>query len=175
MTRHLMALCLCLLTLGFAAQAQTTEKPPAYKQYPVIPAFPLTLVNGQTITKNDLKKNVQTLVFIFSVECDHCKHMTEEVEKNISKFKNTQIVMITWSNNYDIRAIKSFVKEFDLKKYTNISIGTEGYSYIVQKYYKIETTPYIAVFNANGKLSKAFRKAPEKVDTLITAVRAAKG
>ncbi|HEY0272082.1 MAG TPA: thioredoxin, partial [Chitinophaga sp.] len=96
MIRHLMALSLCLLTFGFTASAQETSSgQPAYKQYPVIPAFPLTLVDGHKITKNDLKKNVQTLVFVFSVECDHCMHMTDEIEKNIGKFKNTQILMVT--------------------------------------------------------------------------------
>ncbi|NNU33846.1 hypothetical protein HK413_06245 [Mucilaginibacter sp. S1162] len=36
----------------------------------------------------------------------------------------------------------------------------------MQKYFKIETTPYVAVYNSNGKLSKAFRKQPEVGDVL---------
>lgn len=74
--------------------ANTSTKPP-YLQYPIIPAFPLSLADGHTITKNDLKKNEKTMLFVFSVDCDHCKHLTEEMLKNIDKFKKTQIVMVT--------------------------------------------------------------------------------
>lgn len=139
-----------------------------------LPPYKILKTDSTWATPANLKHH-RTVLIYFSPDCPHCQHLTMEMREKIKQFGDAQIVMITWSNNYDIRAIKSFVKEFDLKKYTNISIGTEGYSYVVQKYYKIETTPYVAVYNADGKLSKAFRKAPEKVDSLIAAVKAAKG
>lgn len=83
-----------------------------------------------------------------------------------------QIVMITWSNNFDIRAIKTFYHDFDLKKYPNIIVGTEGYTYTVQKYFQIETTPYIAVYNRSGKMVKGFAKAPT-IEDLLAAVKKA--
>lgn len=166
MTRHLMVLCLCLLTLGFAAQAQTTEKPPAYKQYPVIPAFPLTLVNGQTITKNDLKKNVQTLVFIFSVECDHCKHMTEEVEKNIDKFKNTQIVMIT---PFQPERMKEYYDTYHIKNYPNITMASEATRQIMY-FYDLHYFPGLYIYDKKGKFVKGW-EGTAKLDSLTAYLK----
>lgn len=139
-----------------------------------MPPYRILTTDSNWATPANLKHR-RTVLIYFSPDCPHCQHLTMEMREKMKQFGDAQIVMITWSNNYDIRAIKSFVKEFNLKKYPNIIVGTEGYSYVIQKYYKIETTPYIAIFNAKGKLSKAFRKAPEQVDTLIKAVKAAKG
>jgi len=44
-------------------------------------------------------------------------------------------------------------------------VGTEGYTYLVQKYYDVHTTPYIALYDKNHKLVKAWDKAPS-VDEL---------
>ncbi len=52
--------------------------------------------------------------------------------------------------------------DFGLKKNTRIlPIGTEGYSLKVQKYYNVHTTPYIALYDKNGKLVKAYEKAAD--------------
>jgi hypothetical protein len=51
-------------------------------------------------------------------------------------------------------------------------VGTEGHSYVVQKYYQVKTTPYIAVYDRKGNLVKAFEKAPT-IDTLIATVKKA--
>jgi peroxiredoxin len=152
-----------------SCNAQNNETPGS-----AMPPYKILKTDSTWATPANLKHR-RTVLIYFSPDCPHCQHLTMEMREKMKQFGDAQIVMITWSNNYDIRAIKSFVKEFDLKKYPNIFVGTEGYSYGVQKYYKIETTPYIAVFNADGKLSKAFRKAPEKVDSLLTALKAAKG
>lgn len=138
-----------------------------------MPPYKILTTDSNWATPANLKHHKTVLIY-FSPDCPHCQHLTMEMRQKMKQFGDAQILMVTWSNNYDLRAIKSFVKEFDLKKYPNITVGTEGYTYQLQKYYHIETTPYIAVFNANGKLSKAFRKAPEKVDELIAAVKAAK-
>lgn len=157
-----------LIIVVFSCKAQNETPGAAMPQYKILKT------DSTWATPSNLKHR-RTVLIYFSPDCPHCQHLTMEMREKMKQFGDAQIVMITWSNNYDIRAIKSFVKEFNLKKYPNISVGTEGYSYLIQKYYSIETTPYIAVFNASGKLSKAFRKAPEKVDTLIAAVKAAKG
>lgn len=117
-------------------------------------------------------KHKKTLLIYFSPDCPHCQHLTAEIKQKIKQLSDTQIVMITWSNNFDIRAIKDFVRDYGLKKYPNIIVGTEGYTYTVQKYFMIETTPYIAVYNSDKKLVKGYSKAPS-IDELIKTVKAA--
>jgi len=156
---------LIIVALGCNAQNETPGS--------AMPPYKILTTDSNWATPAALKHR-RTVLIYFSPDCPHCQHLIMEMREKIKQFGDTQIVLITWSNNYDLRAIKSFVKEFDLKKYPNIVVGTEGYSYIVQKYYKIETTPFVAVYGANGKLSKSFRKTLENVNDLITAVKATK-
>ena len=52
-------------------------------------------------------------------------------------------------------------------------MGTEGYTYVVQRYYQVGTTPYIAIYDKKGKLSKTYTKPPEKIEELVAAVKKA--
>ena len=79
-----------------------------------------------------------------------------------------QIVLITFVTQ--LKAIQVFQRDFDLAKYHNITIGTEGYTYLVQKYYQIKNTPYIAIYNRNGKLSQAYPMVP-KIPVLMAALK----
>lgn len=137
-----------------------------------IPPYRILKTDSTFATPADLKKNRPVMLIYFSPDCPHCQRLMYEIRPKIKSFGDMQIVMITWSNNFDIRAIKTFYHDFDLKKYPNIIVGTEGYTYTVQKYFQIETTPYIAVYNRSGKMVKGFAKAPT-IEDLLAAVKKA--
>lgn len=136
-----------------------------------IPPYKILKADSTWATPANLKHR-RTMLIYFSPDCPHCQHLTNEMKKVMKQFGDTQILMITWSNNYDIRAIKAFVKDYGLAKYPNITIGTEGYTYLVQKYFKIETTPYVAIYNSNSQLVQSFKKAPD-IDDIVKAVKTA--
>jgi hypothetical protein len=50
--------------------------------------------------------------------------------------------------------LKPFVSEFNLNKYSTIKVGTEGYSFVVRKYYNVERFPFIAVYDKQIQLKK---------------------
>lgn len=156
----------CLVIAAGCSRAQENDKPGD-----AIPPYKILTTDSNWITPANLKAK-RTLLIYFAPDCPHCQHLTMDIKQKIKLFGDTQIMMITWSNNHDIRAIKNFVRDFDLKKYPNIQVGTEGYTYLVQKYFKVETTPFVAVYNSKGKLTKAFRKQPE-VEDVLKAVKAA--
>jgi thioredoxin-related protein len=156
----------CLIIAAGCTLAQDNEKLGA-----AIPPYRILTTDSSWVTPANLKAK-RTLLIYFSPDCPHCQHLTMDIKQKIKQFGDTQIMMITWSNNYDIRAIKNFVRDFDLRKYPAIKVGTEGYTYQVQKYFKIETTPFVAVYNSKGKLTKSFRKQPE-VEDVLKAVKAA--
>jgi len=95
-----------------------------------------------------------------------------EMKSKMKKFSNIQIVMVTFTEYSMLKMLKNFNRDFDLAKYHNLTVGTEGHTYVVQKYYQVRTTPYIAVYDHNGNLVKAFEKVPE-LDTLIATVKKA--
>jgi thioredoxin-related protein len=156
----------CLIIAAGCSRAQSNARPGAD-----IPPYKVLTTDSTWATPANLKHR-RTLLIYFSPDCPHCQHLTMDIKQKIKQFGDTQIMMITWSNNYDIRAIKNFVRDFDLKKYPNILVATEGYTYLIQKYFNVETTPYVAVYNSNNKLTKSFRNQPEVKDVL-NAVKAA--
>ena len=153
-----------LITLLFAigcTQAQTTYTPPA-----TIPPYRILTTDSVYVTPANLKKNKPVMVIYFSPDCGHCQHLMHEMKPKMKAFQNIQIVMITFVQQ--IKAIQVFYRDFDLKKYPNITVGTEGYTYLVQKYYKVKTTPYIAFYDKNGKLVQFFDHSP-LIDDVVKA------
>ena len=108
------------------------------------------------------------MVIYFAPDCSHCQHLMYDLKPKMNAFKNMQVVMITFAE--PLKATQVFYRDFDLKKYPNFTVGTEGYSLKVQRYYNVHTTPYIALYDKNGKLVKAYEKAPT-VDTLLAEVK----
>lgn len=131
-----------------------------------IAPFKITLVNGKTYTYNQLKKNTLTAVIYFSPTCDHCKDFTQELLKHEDQLKNKQLVMITYLPLADL---KSFDSLYNLSTKSFFKIGTEGYSFIVRKYYNIERFPFVALYDKQMKLVKIL-PGLDKPEVLAEAV-----
>jgi peroxiredoxin len=146
-------------------KAQTAPNPPAkppYLQYPIIPAFPLSLVDGHSITKNDLKRNEKTMVFVFSVDCDHCKHLTEEMLKNMDKFKKTQILMVT---PFKVEQMKEYYDQYKIKDYPNITMASEPTRQIMY-FYDLHYFPGLYIYDKKQQFVKGF-EGTAKIDSLL--------
>jgi thioredoxin-related protein len=137
-----------------------------------IPHFKILKADSTYFNYTDLQKDKPVMIIYFSPDCSHCQHMMYEMKPKMKKFGDTQIVMVTFTEFTMLKMLKSFNRDFDLQKYPNIIVGTEGHSYVVQKYYQVRTTPYIAVYDRKGNLVKAFEKPPT-IDTLIATVKKA--
>lgn len=162
--RYLFFLWLCCIPALLHAQSAPTTPPvkAPYLQYPIIPAFPLTLPDGHVISKNDIRKNIKTLVFVFSVDCDHCKHLTGEIIKNIDKFKDKQILMIT---PFKVEQMKTYYDEFKIQNYPNIIMASEPTRQIMY-FYDIKYFPGLFVYNKKHQLVKGF-EGEVKLDTIM--------
>jgi excinuclease UvrABC ATPase subunit len=92
-------------------------------------------------------------VMIFGPECDHCQAMTLELEKNIAKFKKTDIVMICHPSLKE--KLDFFNNITRHHKYANIYVGIDSAGFI-PKTYPYGTLPYINVYDKDRKLIKTF-------------------
>jgi len=135
---------------------------------PVIAPYRILTTDSVYVTPKNLKKHKPVMIIYFAPDCSHCQHLMMEMKPKMNELKNVQVVMITFVEQ--LQAIKVFYRDFDLAKYPNFIVGTEGYSYLVQKYYNIRSTPYIALYNKNGKLVNSYEKPP-KMDELVAAVK----
>lgn len=162
MKKLLLFFSLIAITLGAFAQETAINQN--------IPPYRILTTDSVYVTPAKLKKNTRLMIIYFAPDCSHCQHLVFDLKPKMKELGNTQIVMITWSKDFDIRAIKTFYRDYNLAAYPNITMGTEGYTYVVQKYYQVHTTPFIAIYNRKGKMVKYFDKPP-KVEDLIAAVK----
>lgn len=160
--RYLLLLCMC--AFPYLLQAQTNRQPvqAPYLQHKIIPPYKLTLPDGHTITKDDLRKNITTLVFIFSVECDHCKQLTEEMLKNMDKLKKTQILMIT---PFKPEQMKEYYDQYKIVNYPNIIMASEPTRQIMY-FYDMHYFPGLYVYNRKQSLVKGF-EGTTKLDQVL--------
>jgi len=113
--------------------------------------FKIRLTNGEGYTHDQLEKNKPVILIYFSPTCDHCKTFTEAMLKRIKSLQDRQIIMISY---VDIKEVKAFDDAYKLSNHQNIKIGSEGYTFVVQKYYKIQHFPFVAEYDKSGKLKK---------------------
>ena len=133
-----------------------------------IPPYRILTTDSVYLTPANLKKNTPTMIVYFSPDCSHCQHMMYELKPVMKSFSKAQVIMITFVQQ--IKAIQVFSRDFDLKKYPNFIVGTEGYTYKVQKFYQVKTTPFIAIYDRKGKLVKSYEKPP-KAEELAEVVK----
>ena len=137
-----------------------------------IPPFKILKADSTYFTPADLKKNKPVMIIYFSPDCSHCQHLVYDMKPKMKQFGDTQIVMVTFIDYSMLKMIKTFSRDFDLAKYPNIIVGTEGRSYVVQRYYQVKTTPYIAIYDRKGKLVTAYDKAPTMSELIATVKKA---
>ena len=137
------------LLLTFGLNGQTDSIQPPYKRFPTPPPFKLLLTDSSSyFTKADLEKKKPLLLMVFSPDCDHCKHETEELIKNIDKFKKVQIVMATWLS---FTEMKKFFLDYGLNKFDNITVGRDM-NFILPPFYNIKNLPFLAMYDKKGQL-----------------------
>ena len=111
------------------------------------------------------------MIIYFSPDCSHCQHLMKEMKPEMKKFGDTQIIMITYIQPAMLKEIRDFSHEFGLNRNPNIIIGTEGYTLLVQRYYQIAITPFIAIYNREGSFVKSFATPPDMSELVTTIIR----
>ena len=149
-------LTVALFSLTAFSQYNDTNPPeslPVYLRFPTLPAFTVyTIPDSTTFTRENLKKNTSTVFFIFSPDCEHCQHETENLKENIKLFKNTQIVMISylpWDE------IKKFYVDYGIANYSNITMARDT-KFFFPVFFKVRNFPSIFIYDKKGNFKKAF-------------------
>lgn len=120
--------------------------------------------NGKVFLAGNLPMGKAIVIIYFSPDCEECHELTTELLTRIKEFSNASIAMIT---NMPIDQVKHFVTEFQLEKYSNIYVGTEGDTFFVGRYYNVGKLPFMALHNKNGDLIKIYDKEISLEDLLF--------
>lgn len=138
--------------VAIAAFAQNNTEP-AYKRFPTLPPLKILLTDSTTwYTKANIPAKKATMIMVFDPECDHCQHETEEIVKNIDKFKDITIVMASPAQLFKI---KSFYAKYNLKRFKNIVMGRDT-GFVLPTFYKLSNLPFLAFYNKKGDLIDVF-------------------
>ncbi|HEY2581007.1 MAG TPA: thioredoxin-like domain-containing protein [Mucilaginibacter sp.] len=156
----------CFIISATCTFAQTQPQPKPFVPPVAIPPYHILNTDSVYVTPANLKKNKPVMIIYFAPDCSHCKNFMFEMKPHMDELKNVQVVMISFV--LQLKAIQTFYNDFNLKSYPNFTVGTEGYTYVVQRYYEVKTTPYIAIYGKDGKLVKAIDKSPNVDDVLAT-------
>ncbi|MGZ8518443.1 MAG: TlpA family protein disulfide reductase [Chitinophagaceae bacterium] len=148
------ALFVLAVSTTFFSRAQTDSLGLApYKRFPTVPPFKLLLTDSSShFTKADLPKKKAVLLMLFSPDCDHCKHETEEIIKNVDAFKKVQIVM---STTVPFEKMRDYYNHYDLKRFDNIIVGKDV-SYLLPVFYDIHNLPFLAFYNKKKELISVY-------------------
>jgi len=147
-----------LLLTSTAAFSQKTDSAAPYQQFPIIPPFKIQLMDSTTwFTKANLSSKKPTWLIYFSPDCGHCQMETEEIISNMKQLEKVQIVMIA---SRPFEDVKNFADHYKLNRFPNLKIGVDAARMVVN-FYKVEYTPFSALYDKKGKLIKIFRDAPE--------------
>lgn len=151
------------------AQNQSTFTQTQPQRIQNLPMYHILNTDSVNVTTTKLKKDKSVMIIYFSPDCSHCQHLMYELKPKLKELSGIQIVMISF---VQYKMIKEFYRDFGLSAYPNITVGTEGYTYEMQKYFEIKTTPYIAIYDKHGKLVKAYEKAPDVKELVDVAKKA---
>lgn len=162
-------LILCVFTFvcntGFS-QIDSAKDKPIYLRFPTIPEFTIYKAPDSTaFSRDDLKKKKNTIFIIFSPDCGHCQHETEMLTQNLQKFRNTQIVMVTYLPYSEM--IK-FYHIYKIAEYPQITMARDT-KFFFPVFFKVQNLPSIFIYDKNGNFKKAF-EGDVKPETILAAL-----
>jgi thioredoxin-related protein len=153
--------------MGNILLAQTpTDSLLRYKRIPTVPPFKLVVAPDSVVfIKDELKKKQATIVMIFSPDCDHCVHSTEDLLAHYNLFKKVQIVMAT---SLPYAHVKKFYTDLKLVDYPNVKVGTDA-AYFLGGFYDVRMYPAIFLYDKKGNFKQAF-DANTKWETIAASL-----
>lgn len=120
-----------------------------------IPKFRMLQTNGNYYTSNDIQRNKPLVLIYFAPDCEHCTVLMDQLFKKIHQLDKATVVMVSFKSPGEIAA---FEKKYQTGKYPNIKVGTEGFSYVLRNYYRLNKTPFTAVYNKKGELAFSYKE-----------------
>jgi thiol-disulfide isomerase/thioredoxin len=146
--------------------SQVDSIAPLYLRFPNLPQFTIYKASDSTaFTRENLQKKKPVVFILFSPDCEHCQHETNDLIANIDKFKRAQIVMITYMP-YDMMI--KFYKDYKIANYPLITMGRDG-KYLLPTFFKVKSLPAIYVYDKKGKFKEAF-SGSVKMDKIAAAL-----
>lgn len=146
----------CLLLVQAQAQEKQKKKDDRpYQKYPELPAFNIRLMDSTTIFNTfNIPQGQPVALMLFDPGCKHCHDVTTELMRGMDSLKNISFYLVTFSQ--DFKTIRGFYDEFKMGSHDNIKLVGRDYELFFLDYYRVNSFPDIALYDANKNLVKLF-------------------
>lgn len=135
---------------------------PTDEEFQTIPKFSFVDILTNNIYSNqDIENGKQCLIIYFNSECENCQIEAEQMSINIDKFKNCQILMISYE---PIEKIRAFREKYKLSHQSVTFLKDSGFQF--EDAFKNSSIPITFIYNKNKELVKQF-KGEVKIETLL--------
>ncbi len=146
---------------------QIDTVPAPATRFKSFPPVKLLMPDSSTyFTKDVLHRKTPVLLMVFHPSCEHCQQETENITKNIDKFKGIQIVMSTMVPLFEM---KVFMDKYKLASYENIIVA-QDYTFFLPPYFQFNNLPFLAFYNKKKKLVSTFGGSLP-VDKIVAELR----
>jgi thiol-disulfide isomerase/thioredoxin len=133
-----------------------------------IPSFKIFQSTDSTLfTKDNLPANKSIILIYFNTECGHCQYEANQIAHKMDSLQNAFFVWIDY--HHTVTEIASFANKYKLDQFNNVVLGKES-GFVIIPFYRIELTPYIAIYNVQHKFVKDFRKGEASITDLAQAI-----
>ena len=120
-----------------------------------LPLFGMTLSNGRYFQSNAFPKNKPVVLIYFAPDCDHCHTLMNAFFQRASDFQTATVVMVTFK---PVNELIAFERSYQTNQYPHVIVGTEGAAQWLRRYYRLQSTPFTALYDKEGKLVVSYRK-----------------
>ena len=120
-----------------------------------LPEFGITLSNGRYFRSTDIPKKTPVLLIYFAPDCDHCHTLMNAFFKRANDFKRAEVLLVTYK---PVSELAPFEQAYQTFRFANIKTGTEGSTNFLRQFYKLQQTPFTALYDRQGKLVSSYRK-----------------
>jgi peroxiredoxin len=134
-----------------------------------VPSFELKSTLGENFTNKNLKGSIPVVFFYFNSECDFCQAEIQDIVQNIRKFKDIQLIFVSFE---PVQKIIMFQATYKLDIYDNI-VFLSDYKNTFSETFGVKTLPSSLIYDKNGKLVSRNNGAV-KVDYLLKALKTTK-
>lgn len=141
-----------VLFCALSSQAQIVMPEAPYKKDPNIPAFSIQQADSSWFSATQLPKYDYTTIVYFSPTCGHCQIAAQDLVAHMDSLKNVFFVFVSYN---PIPEIKEFGEHYKLNVFPNVRMGRDP-KYFVPSFYRVEATPFVAVYDKNRKLIDVF-------------------
>jgi len=152
--------------VGYKIVSQINHKKEVAENIKSIPKFAYQNTKGGIFTGENIKENTATLFVYYNSECDFCNEEAKSIQHNIEKFKDFQLVFISFELQ---EKIVQFAQKFNLYNYDNVHFLCDSKATFATTF-DVKSLPCLVLYDKEQQLIEKI-KGQVKAETILKKLK----